>query len=114
MAQTTIPTFDPQDVQQNKTMAGLALFGVLFFLPLVSCPNSAFGRWAANQGLLVLITSIILSIVNTILAFIPIIGWLLGLVLGIGFLVFALISMIAAFQGQAKPLPVVGGITLIK
>jgi len=110
MAQVTAPVFDSQDLQQNKTMAGLAFFGILFFLPLVSCPNSPFGRWAANQGLLVLIASLVASLINII----PLLGQIIYLVLSILIAVFAIISMVAAFQGQAKPVPVIGGITIIK
>ena len=44
---------DPNDILQNKTLCGLAyVFPILFFLPLVSCPNSKFGRFHANQALL--------------------------------------------------------------
>ncbi len=110
MAQITAPVFDPQDIQQNKTMAGLAFLGILFFLPLVSCPNSAFGRWAANQGLLVLLASIVVSLINII----PLLGQIIYLVLSLLIAIFAIISMVGAFQGQAKPIPVIGGISIIK
>ncbi|KJR49239.1 hypothetical protein UF75_0317 [Desulfosporosinus sp. I2] len=47
---------DPSDIEQNKTMAALAYF--LFFLPLIACKDSQYGRFYANQGLLVLILSV--------------------------------------------------------
>jgi hypothetical protein len=45
---SAIPVFDQADIEKNKTMAGLAY--LLFFLPLVACPDSPFGRFHANQG----------------------------------------------------------------
>lgn len=64
--------FDPADIEKNKTMAGLAY--ILFFLPLVASPDSPFGRFHANQGLVLLLFALIGSFV---LSIIPIIGWFL-------------------------------------
>ena len=52
--------FDQNDVEQNKTIvlltAVLQIFiGILFFLPLVCCQGSAYGKFYANQGLLLLL-----------------------------------------------------------
>ena len=66
-----IPTFDKEDVEKNKVMAGLAY--IIFFLPLIACPDSAFGRFHANQGLLLFIFGVVGSF---LLGLIPIIGWI--------------------------------------
>lgn len=42
--------FDTQDAQDAKIWSVLAYFGILFFLPLVTVPNSAYGKFHANQG----------------------------------------------------------------
>lgn len=47
--------FDTQDAQDAKIWSILAYFGILFFLPLVGVPNSAYGKFHANQGLILLI-----------------------------------------------------------
>ena len=47
--------FHPQDISDGKAMSILAYFGILFFLPLVVCPQSRFGRFHANQGLILLL-----------------------------------------------------------
>lgn len=47
--------FDTQDAQDAKIWSVLAYFGILFFLPLVAVPNSAYGKFHANQGLILLI-----------------------------------------------------------
>ena len=47
------PNIDPADIEKNKTMAGLAY--LIFFLPLLACPDSKYGRYHANQALLLFI-----------------------------------------------------------
>ena len=53
--------FDTQDAQDAKIWSVLAYFGILFFLPLVAVPNSAYGKFHANQGLILLIFYVTLS-----------------------------------------------------
>ena len=66
--------FDTQDIQDAKVWSILAYFGILFFLPLVCAPQSRFGRFHANQGLVLLICSLALAVVSWILSFI--VGWI--------------------------------------
>ena len=40
--------FEQADIDNNKTMAGLAY--IIFFLPLLVCPQSKYARFHANQG----------------------------------------------------------------
>lgn len=70
-----------EDIENNKTMAGLAY--LLFFLPLIVCPESRYAKFHANQSLLLTITAILGYIV---LAIIPIIGWILMPIFSIGVL----------------------------
>ncbi|NLM46055.1 MAG: hypothetical protein GX200_04560 [Firmicutes bacterium] len=102
-------SFDPADVEKNKVMAALAY--ILFFLPLVACPDSRFGRYHANQGLILLIVAFIGCF---ILGMIPIIGWLLLPFYSIAIFVLFVIGLVTALNGKAKPLPIIGNIQLIK
>lgn len=104
-----VPTFDREDIENNKTMAGLAY--LLFFLPLLVCPNSPFGRYHANQGLLLLILGLGGSIILTL---IPVIGWILLPFFSLGVLVLAVIGLVNGFGGKAKALPLIGKYQLIK
>lgn len=101
--------FDPADIEQNKTMAGLAYF--LFFLPLVACPQSRFGRFHANQGLVLLILSVGGSI---ILSIIPIIGWILLFVFPIFIVVLGIKGLLNGLNGRVKELPIIGKFRIIK
>lgn len=38
-------TYTPEDIEKNKTMAGLAY--LLFFLPLIACPESRYAKFHA-------------------------------------------------------------------
>ncbi len=102
--------FDQADIEKNKTMAGLAY--ILFFLPLVACPDSPFGRFHANQGLLLLILAIA---GNLILGLVPVLGLLLLAPLySIFVLVLLLIGLLNGLNGRAKELPLIGKFRLIK
>lgn len=100
------------DLEQVKVMAALAYVGILFFLPLVTHPNSSFGKFHANQGLLLLITGLVINTVGTI---IPFIGWFIILPLGWLFTVILFImGIVNALSLKKKRLPVIGGFDLIK
>lgn len=107
--QGTIPAIDPSDIEQNKTMAGLAY--ILFFLPLLACPDSQYGKFHANQGLLLLLLGFAGSF---ILGIIPIIGWMLLPIFAIGVFVLAIMGLINGFGGKVKELPLIGKYRLIK
>lgn len=99
-----LPIFSPDDVQQNKAIVIISLiFSILFFLPLVACPQSQYGRFYANQGLL-------LFIAFTVCGLIPFLGWLCDIVV----LVFWIMELVGAAQGEAKRCPIFGGIEIIK
>ena len=66
--------YDTQDIQSNKVWAVLAYLGILFFLPLVACKDSRFGKFHANQGFALFLTDLVLSIVGKILGLIPVLG----------------------------------------
>lgn len=113
-------SFEENDIQQNKTMAALAY--ILFFLPLITCKDSKFGRFHANQGLLLLILSfvgyIVLSVLSTILATIT---WrLFGIisvlysVYGLLILALAVYGLVNGVNGKVKELPVIGKYRLIQ
>ena len=114
----TTSQFDPQDINNNKGMSVLAYIGFLFLVPLLACPNSKFARYLTNQGLVLFLLEFALGVVTGILGIIPIagliIGGLLSAVGGIFTLVLMIMGIINAAQGQAKELPLIGKITLLK
>ena len=81
--------------------------------------NDSFGKFHLKQWLVVLIASIIwtigygivYTILAFILAFIPVIGWLMIFILGLGFwlpIVFCIQGLVYAIQGKQKEIMLVG------
>ncbi|MCK4635322.1 MAG: DUF4870 domain-containing protein [Candidatus Moranbacteria bacterium] len=114
---------DPADVEKNKMMAILSYF--LFFLPLITdAKDSEFAKFHANQGLVLLIAGsvvsfIILPIIIAILSIATLGLFLLvsPVLYSIGSLVlivFVILGMINANNGEMKRLPLIGGIDIIK
>ncbi|NLJ87511.1 MAG: hypothetical protein GX327_01800 [Epulopiscium sp.] len=101
--------YTPEDIENNKTMAGLAY--LLFFLPLLACPESRYAKFHANQALILLIAAIA---GNVVLGIIPIIGWLLIPIYGIGVLILGIMGLVNGFGGKAKELPLIGKFTILK
>ena len=101
--------FEQEDIEKNKVMAGLAY--IIFFLPLLACPDSKFAKYHANQGLILLIVSFAGSI---ILSLIPIIGWLLLPIFTVVVLIFAVIGLVNGLGGKAKELPIIGKYKILK
>lgn len=98
---TTVPVFDDADVQKNKTMAALSY--IIFFLPLLACPDSRFARFHANQALLNTILCVVLGIL-TLIPFIGFIFWIASAVVG----VFSILGLVNACRGEAKFMPLYG------
>lgn len=114
----TTSQFDPQDINDNKGMSVLAYIGILFLIPLLACPNSRFARYHTNHGLVLFLLEVAIGVVTGIFGIIPIagliIGGLISAVGGIFTLVLMILGIINAAQGQAKELPLIGKITLLK
>lgn len=109
--------FDAQDAQDAKVWSILAYFGILFFLPLVGVPNSAYGKFHANQGLILLIFDVVLSVaswlVQAVLGMIPILSGLVQLAVSVCVIALFVFGVVQAAQGKAKTLPVIGKFHLI-
>ena len=103
--ESRIPNFDLGDIEKNKTMAGLA------YIILLACPDSPFGRFHANQALLLFILGFGGGL---ILSLIPIIGWVLLPVFGLGVFVLAIMGLVNGFGGKGKELPLIGKFRLLQ
>ena len=113
--------FDPQDIEANKVMGGLAY--ILFFLPLIAAPQSKYARFHSNQGLLLVLLSVALEIVIWIISLLIFSIFSYGLwavwgivttVLWLGIAALGIIGLINGFTGKAKELPIIRKIKIIK
>lgn len=110
--------FDPQDINQNKVMAVLAYFGILFLVPLLAAKESKFAQFHANQGIVLCILWIAIGILNFILSMIlRNASWISSILCSLLYLVrgiLAIIGIVNAAQGKAKELPIIGKIKILK
>jgi uncharacterized membrane protein len=106
---------DFNDAEKNKVWGILAY--IIFFIPLITAKDSPFAKYHANQGLALFLTMIVSLTVLTILSLLPFIGFVFGLLhvlVYLGFLVLVVLGIVNASAGKCVPLPVIGGIKLIK
>ena len=111
------------DAQQNKVMGILAYLSWLVIVPWIAAKESPFARYHTNQGLVLAIVEIAWWILSAILAAIATAAYSLGFlavigviswILGIVFLVFSILGIVNAAKGEMKPLPIIGGIKILK
>ncbi len=111
-------SIDPADAEKNKVMGILAYLGILFIVPLVAARESRFAMYHTNQGVVLFIACVGLLVASSIVAAIPVVGWIFSLFitpfLSLGMLIFMILGIINAAQGVCKPLPVIGHFTIIK
>lgn len=113
--------FNEVDMKSNKVVNVLAYLGITFWLPLLG-EQTPDKRFHANQGLLVLILYLVLSIVSQfilpIFGILPVLGIILVGLLGAGIsliaLFYALFGIINTINDKAKELPLFGSITILK
>ena len=104
----TTAEYDAQDIEKNKVMALLAY--IIFLIPLLAAKDSKFARFHTNQGLVLFLGGIIASVV----AVIPVIGWIVAPIAGLVITVLAVIGILNALNGRAKELPVIGKFKILK
>ena len=109
--------FEEKDIKDNMIMGIFAYLSILVLIPLFAAKNSKYARFHANQGIVLCIVSILFSIVISILTRIPFIGWLfavIGSIIGLVWLVYAVLGIVDVVNGKARELPFIGGIRILK
>lgn len=113
--QPAAPQGNQSDAEKNKAMAIIGyIIPILFFIPLVTdAKSSPFAKYHANQQLNFLLFAVVGYIISSILMVI-LIGFLLYFLVMIASIVFMIMGIINAAKGEMKPLPLIGGINIIK
>ncbi|MDR1674370.1 MAG: hypothetical protein LBR54_02850 [Oscillospiraceae bacterium] len=112
--------FSEDEIGKAKTVSALCYIPILFFLPLVTA-QSRFGKFHANQSLILLLMFFIVNFIGGILGFLGLFNWfILGGLLSICFKIInavlslvCILGLVFAAQGFAKEFPVIGKIKLI-
>ncbi len=111
------PAADAADIEQNKVYAVVGYLGILFLVPLLAAPNSRYARYHANQGIVLFIATIVVTGAFFVLGHIPFLGRVLGLAGSVAWivsLVFMVLGIVNAASGKSQPLPLIGGIQILK
>ena len=107
----------------NDTLMGvLAYIGILCLIPLLAAKDSEFAQFHAKQGLNLFLLEVGVAVLSWVLGFMSIVGGLafLGLMtmaiwlVQIGFFVLSIIGIVNALNGKKEPLPIIGGIHIVK
>lgn len=113
--------FNTEDVSENKVFGILSYIGILVLIPIFAAKDSQYARFHANQGLVLFILevalNIIVRIVSAALSFTfggALLASLLSLAVAVVSLVFMILGIVNACSGEAKQLPIIGGITILK
>lgn len=84
------------------------LWGILFFLPLILYKNDAKATRHANEGLLLLLFSVVGNAVFGILMHVPAIGWIFGVLAGIyslALLILGIVGIVYVVTDRDEELP---------
>lgn len=105
-----------QDPNQ-KVFGILSYIGPLFLVGLIAAPQDEKVKFHVNQGLVLFLLEVVISVVSGILSIIPFI-WFIGTIIsavgGIFTLVLAILGIVNVCQNVEKPLPIIGQITFVK
>ena len=113
---------NPDDAEKNKIFGILAYLGILCLVPIFAAKDSPYAKYHSNQGLVLFLAEIVLwiglAIVDIVLYMIlpGSLGFLVTILnlVQIVPLVLVVLGIINAAQGKCVPLPIIGGVKLLK
>lgn len=98
-------------VAEDKTVAivsYLTLIGFIVAIVIHGNNKTRLGAYHLRQTLGLIVCSLAMFPVGFVLGFIPVLGWLAGFAIWIGFIALWAVGLIAAINGEQKPVPVLG------
>jgi len=84
--------------------AALSYLWILALVPLLFKRDREFVQFHAKQGFLLFVTEVAISMV----AVVPLLGWLVGFVGWIAAIIFSFIGLLAALTGRRWEMPILG------
>lgn len=101
----------------KKTTDIVAYIGVIGLIIAFAAGTREESKFHMNQSLAIVICTFVVGVLSGIGGFVPVVGWVISLVAGICSLVlfvFMILGILSAAKGEEKPLPVIGGIKILK
>lgn len=89
---------------QKNILAIISYIGILCLVTILMKEKDVFVKFHAKQGLVLFIA----EIATTLILWIPILGWLIGFIAWIIWVILSLIGIMNALGGRQVPLPIIG------
>ncbi len=97
----------------SKVTSVVAYLGWIGFLIAYLVGDKEGAKFHLNQGAVLAIISIATNVVSGVSFLLPFGEWIIGVV-NAAWLILTVIGVVTAIQGEEKPLPIIGGIQIIK
>ncbi len=104
-------TTQDMDGKSIAIISYLTIIGWVIAYVMYSNNKSQLAIYHIRQSLFIMLVGIAFYIVQTMLLFIPYLGWLISLLLipvGLVLFVFWIMGLIYAINGEEKPIPLIG------
>ncbi len=101
----------------KKTTDIVAYITLIGWLVAYFAGTKEESKFHLNQALVIWLCNLILTLVTNIVGYIPVVGFILTIVLGIvsiALFVFWIMGLVYACQGNEKEIPLIGGIKILK
>lgn len=117
----TTANYRAEDINANRYVSILAYLHILVLIPLVAMKESPFTQYHAKVGLNLLLLHLAAevagSIVTSLVGWIPVIGWIIGIAFGLlNFVLWCvnIFGIVSAVQGKARELTILEAFKIIK
>ncbi|MBR5871005.1 MAG: hypothetical protein IKZ09_08205, partial [Clostridia bacterium] len=117
----TTAQFKAQDIEANRYVSILAYLHILVIVPWFGVKESPFAQYHAKVGLNLLILHLIAeiagSVLHSLIGWIPVVGWIVGVAFGLLNAVLwgiSIFGIVAAAQGKARALTIMDSFKLIR
>ena len=98
------PAGGGDDVEKAKGTAWLSYLGILWLIPLLTMKENAFAKFHVKQGIMLTI----LWVASSVLAAIPILGWIADLVIWVFAVIMMIMGIVNSLNGKYWTMPIVG------
>jgi len=97
-----------KDDDKIFALLGTALPLIGYVIILLANKKSPYTVFYGKQGVVLFVAWILAMVASWILAFLPMIGWFLGMALSVCVLILWVLGIVNALSGEVKDLPVIG------
>lgn len=105
--------FSKDDIDKHTLMAILCYIGIFVIIPILQAKDSPFVRHNINQGLVMCLIYVSLSMFGAFLVFVPF-GGLFSMVCSVGLAIVGVMTIINIINGKATKIAIISNFELIK